>query len=268
MLVLLCGPAVGFLAVFFVTPLALMLWTSVTEPRIGLGNYVSFFTSATKLKVLFSTLQMAAIVTLCCILIGYPIAYVAAQDRSGLAAILLIVVALSFWTNFLVRVYAWMVILSNNGPAAMFLSAVGWRPPPKMLFTTFAATVAMTQMLVPFMILALYSVMRRIDPAYMRAAASLGAKPFRAFLTVYLPLSAPGIVNGATLVFITCLGFYVTPVLIGSPSEKMFAGLIGEQIEQFIDFGGGSAMAVILLLLTLTLYAIYNRFVGIDKLWK
>jgi len=125
----------------------------------------------------------------------------------------------------------------------------------------------MVHILLPFMVMALYAVMRRIDPAYLRAAQGLGAPPRAAFRHVFLPLSAPGIVNGCTIVFILCLGFYVTPVLLGSPREQMLAGLIGRQIEELLDFGQASAMAVVLLAATLGLFWIYNRFVGIDKLW-
>jgi putative spermidine/putrescine transport system permease protein len=109
--------------------------------------------------------------------------------------------------------------------------------------------------------------MKKIDPALLKAAQNLGASPGRTFRHVFFPLSAPGVVNGCTMVFILCLGFYVTPVLLGSPREQMLAGLIGRQIEELLDFGEASTMAVILLLATLGLVAIYNRFVGIDKLW-
>jgi putative spermidine/putrescine transport system permease protein len=265
---LLCAPAIVFLLAVYLVPLGMMMWSSVAEPKLGFGNYLAFFASGHNLKVLGNTFLTAATVTLCSILIAYPIAYVAALDKGWFGPTLIAVVALSFWTNFLVRTYAWMVIFSTNGPATTVLEWLGWQPAPKLLFTTFAATIAMTQMLVPFMIFAMYAVMRRIDPAYMRAAASLGARPLHAFLTVYLPLSVPGIVNGVTLVFITCLGFYVTPILLGSPQDKMMSGAISDQVELFVNFGGASAMSMVLLVLTLVLYSIYNRYVGIEKLWR
>lgn len=265
---LLCAPAVVFLFAVYLVPLGMMMWSSIAEPTLGLHNYLAFFSSAHNLKVLGHTFLTAATVTVCSILIAYPIAYVAAQDKGWFGPALIAVVALSFWTNFLVRTYAWMVIFSTNGPAVSLLQWLGWTPAPRLLFTSFAATVAMTQMLVPFMVFAMYAVMRRIDPAYMRAAASLGARPLRAFVTVYLPLSVPGIVNGVTLVFITCLGFYVTPILLGSPQDKMMSGAISDQMELFVNFGGASAMSMVLLALTLVLYSVYNRHVGIEKLWR
>jgi ABC-type spermidine/putrescine transport system permease subunit I len=208
------------------------------------------------------------VVTVLSLVVAYPVAYVAARYGGAIGAFLLLVVTLSFWTSFLVRTYAWMVILGVKGPVTAALGWLGFTPPPQILFTSFAATFAMTHLLVPFMVLTLYSVMKRIDVNYMRAASSLGAKPWRAFISVYLPLSAPGIANGAVLVFITCLGFYVTPALLGSTRDKMIAGAIGDEIEHMLDFGHASAMAIVLLVVTLLLFLLYTRFFGLDKLWR
>jgi len=222
---LLYAPATLFLAVFFLAPLGLVVWMSVSEPTVGFDNYAEFFASKYDLNVLVRT-------------------------------------------SFLVRTYAWMVILGARGPVVGLLVALGVTPPPRLLFTTFAATFAMAHMLVPFMVLALYAVMKRIDEVYMRAAASLGARPLKAFLTVYLPQSLPGVLNGATLVFITCLGFYVTPTLIGSPQDKMIAGRIGQQIEQLLEFGAASATSMVLLAAAVALFVVYDRLFGIEKMWR
>jgi ABC-type spermidine/putrescine transport system permease subunit I len=260
-------PAVLFLAAFFIVPLLIVVWMSFTEPVPGLGNYVRFFGSAHDLGILLNTFRTSAIVTVAALVIAYPVAYVAARYGGVLGAFLLLVVSLSFWTSFLVRTYAWMVILGVKGPV---VAAFGWLglSPPQILFTTFASTFAMTHLLVPFMTLTLYSVMKRIDPNLMRAASGLGARPWRAFVSVYLPLSLPGIVNGAVLIFITCLGFYVTPALLGSPRDRMIAGAIGDEIEHLLDFGHGSAMAMVLLASTLALFLVYTRFFGLDRLWR
>lgn len=262
------APAALFLTAFFLIPLGLVVWMSVSEPTFGFGNYADFFASRYDLGVLARTFQTALIVTLVSLTFAYPIAYVAARKGGAIGAILLGVVALSFWTSFLVRTYAWMVILGSRGPVVGLLAALGVQPPPRLLFTTFAATFAMAHMLVPFMVLALYAVMKRIDEVYMRAAASLGARPLRAFLAVYLPQSLPGVLNGSTLVFITCLGFYVTPTLIGSPQDKMIAGRIGQQIEQLLDFGAASATSMVLLAAAVALFVIYDRFFGIERMWR
>jgi putative spermidine/putrescine transport system permease protein len=265
---ILAAPAAAFLAVFFVAPLGLVVWTSVSDPEIGFGNYGAFFSSKYDLAVLARTFGTALTVTLASLVFAYPIAYAAARKGGAVAAFLLGVVALSFWTSFLVRTYAWMVILGARGPVVALLVALGVNPPPRLLFTTFAATFAMAHMMTPFMVLALYAVMKRIDEVSMRAATSLGARPLQAFLSIYLPQSLPGVINGCTLVFITCLGFYVTPTLIGSPQDKMIAGRIGQEIEQLLDFGAASATAMVLLASATALFWLYDRLFGIERMWR
>lgn len=263
----LMAPAVIFLSVFFLVPLGYVGWLSVSQPVFGVQNFARLLHSTLFASVLFQTFKTAFIVTLFSLLLAYPLAYCAANGSKRFATVLLTLIAMSFWTSYLVRTYAWMVILGNQGPVTALFNALGWHPAPKLLYTTFSATLAMTHALIPFMTMALYAVMKRIDPLYVRAANSLGASPLRAFLIVYLPLSAPGIVNGCTLVFISCLGFYVMPVLLGSPRDQMIAGIIGDQIEQTLDFGLGASISIVLLALTLALYGLYNRFFGLDRLW-
>lgn len=263
----LMAPAGIFLALFFLVPLAYVGWMSISPPAVGLQNFARLLHSSLFASVLYQTFKTAFVVTVLALIFAYPLAYAAANGTKRFATFLLMVVALSFWTSYLVRTYAWMVILGNQGPITALLVWLGWDPAPKLLFTTFSSTLAMTHALIPFMTMSLYSVMKRIDPLYGRAAESLGASPLRAFITVYLPLSAPGIVNGCTLVFISCLGFYVMPVLLGSPRDQMIAGIIGDQIEQTLDFGLGSAISIVLLALTVAIYALYNRFFGLDRLW-
>lgn len=263
----LMAPAAIFLAVFFLVPLAYVGWMSVSQPTPGLQNFARLLHSGLFASVLYQTFRTAFLVTALALAFAYPLAYAAANGSKRFATFLLTVVALSFWTSYLVRTYAWMVILGSQGPVTALLAGLGLDPAPKLLFTTFSATLAMTHALIPFMTMSLFAVMKRIDPLYVRAAENLGASPLRAFLSVYLPLSAPGIVNGCTLVFISCLGFYVMPVLLGSPRDQMIAGIIGDQIEQTLDFGLGSAISIVLLCMTLAVYALYNRFFGLDRLW-
>ena len=253
---------------FFLAPLGLVVWTSVSDPEIGFANYVTFFSSKYDLAVLGRTFATALGVTLASLAFAYPIAYVAARRGGAVAAFLLGVLALSFWTSILVRTYAWMVILGARGPVVALLVALGVNPPPRLLFTTLAATFAMAHMMTPFMVLALYAVMKRIDEVSMRAATSLGARPLQAFRSIYLPQSLPGVINGCTLVFITCLGFYVTPTLIGSPQDKMIAGRIGQEIEQLLDVGAASATAMVLLASAVALFWLYDRLFGIERMWR
>jgi putative spermidine/putrescine transport system permease protein len=260
-------PAGIFLLAFFVVPLAYVTLLSFTEPRWGISNYRDLFRSRLFLATLANTFWTASLVTGLSLILAYPLAYVTATSKGTIGRTILLVVALSFWTSYLVRTYAWMVILGVQGPLPALIAVFGYSPPPRLLFTNFAATLGMTHGLIPFMTMALFAVMKRIDPKLLDAAGSLGARPWRVFWHVYLPLSAPGIVNGITLVFITCLGFYVMPVLLGSPREQTIAGLIGDRMEQVLDFGGAAAMALILLAASLGLFSLYSRFFGMDRLW-
>ncbi|MBB6468858.1 putative spermidine/putrescine transport system permease protein [Aminobacter lissarensis] len=264
---LLLAPLAIYMAVFFLVPLADVAIMSVTEPRPTLANYERVFTTALYQRVFINTFATAIIVTICCLLVGYPLAYLMANSKPRTAMLILLLVTMSFWTSFLVRTYAWMVLLGNNGPLIWLLGALGMDQPPQLLFTRFSSTLAMVHILVPYMVMNIYSVMKKIDPTLIRSAESLGARGLSLFRHVYLPLTAPGIANGSVLVFVICLGFYVTPVLLGSPREQMIAGLIGNQVDEFLAFGMGSAMAMVLLFLTLAILTIYHRRFGLDKLW-
>ncbi|MCO5732186.1 ABC transporter permease [Rhizobium sp. SSA_523] len=264
---LLLAPLGLYLLLFFVVPLVDVAIMSVTHPRPTLANYQRVFTGALYQYALINTFLTAAFVTLFCLLTGYPVAYLMANSSRRAAMLILVIVTMSFWTSFLVRTYAWMVLLGNSGPLVAFLGWLGFEPTPQLLFTRFSSMLAMVHILVPYMIMNVYSVMQKIDPALIRSAESLGAKGFSLFRHIYLPLTAPGIANGCVLVFVICLGFYVTPVLLGSPREQMIAGLIGRQIDEFLAFGMGSAMAIVLLTVTLIILTIYHRRFGLDKLW-
>jgi len=216
---------------------------------------------------MLNTFETSLVVTLACLLLGYPLAYVMARRDDLLSTVLLTIVAMSFWTGFLVRTYAWLIILGNRGPVAATYQALGLGAPPQLLFTSFSSALGMTHILLPYMIMALYAVMKKIDPNHIRSAASLGAPPLRSFLAVYLPLSLPGVVNGGVLVFTICLGFFITPILLGTPKDMMISQLISQQIEDLLAWGFASAVAVVLLVATGVLLTIYNRFAGLDRLW-
>jgi putative spermidine/putrescine transport system permease protein len=261
------APAVLFLIVCFVVPVGYVLALSVTDPTVSLAHFRRIFAVPVYLKVLLHTFSTSLVVTLCCLALGYPFAYAMARRDDILSRLLLAVVAMSFWTGFVVRTYAWLVILGNKGVMVALSALIGLGPPPQLLFTSFASTIAMVHILLPFMIMALYAVMRRIDPSQLRAAASLGARPGRTFLEVYLPLTLPGVVNGCLLVFTLCLGFYVTPILLGSPQDMMISQLISQQIEEMLAWGMAAALATVLLVVTLVLLAAFNRVAGLDRLW-
>jgi len=260
-------PLLAFLAAFFLAPLGQVLLMSVTDPEPGLGHFAAIATDGFFLRVLADTFLTALLVAGCCLLLGLPLAQAMAEASPRTAALLMVLVTMSFWTSFLVRTYAWMVILGTAGPIAWLLRQVLPGEPPQLLFTRFSATVAMVHILIPYMVLSLYAALRRIDPALQKSAASLGAAPWSVFCHVTLPLVAPGVVNGLTLVFVLCLGFYVTPVLLGSPRQQMLAGVIGHQVEEFLAFGEASALSVVLLASTMLVLGLYHRRFGLDRLW-
>jgi len=264
---LLVAPATLAIVVLFVIPIGYVLLLSVTDPSVSLAHYRRLFTVPLYTNVMINTFRTSLIVTVACLALGYPLAYAMARRNDAVAAILLLAVGLSFWTGFVVRTYAWLVILGNKGPISALYAVAGWGRPPQLLFTSFSSTLGMTHILLPYMVLALYGVMRKIDPSYLRAAEGLGAPPWRGFLDVFLPLSLPGVVNGCVLVFTMCLGFYVTPILLGTPKDMMISQLISQQIEDLLAWGFASAIAVVLLACTLVLLAVYNRFAGLDRLW-
>ncbi len=265
---LLLGPALLYMIIVFLLPLANTAWVSLTDPTTGFANYAEVLTTPAYLRIYRNTTLMALTVTGICILLAYPLALYIARSGGTVAALLLAVTGLSFWISFLVRTYAWTVILGNRGPVTQIARWLGVDPPPVILFTSLASLIGMTHILLPFMVLSIYVVLARIDPVLLRAASGLGATRGQTFRSIVLPLSMPGIISGALLVFVFCLGFYVTPALIGSPRDLMVAGLIATQIEDLLAFGTASAMAMLLLGATLLMLAIYDRAIGLGQLMK
>jgi len=215
------------------------------------------------LKLYGKTLWMALVITGLTLLLGYPLAYFLAGLRPGMANLLMVFVLLPFWTSLLVRTTSWIALLQTNGVVNSSLMALGiTRAPIEMLYTQFATIVAMTHILLPFMILPLYSVMKGIDPSYLRAALSMGARPIPAFLRVYLPMTLPGLSAGALLVFIISVGYYITPALVGGTSGQMISNIIAFHMQQSNNWELAAALGTLLLAMILTLYWLYDRFVG------
>ncbi len=209
------------------------------------------------------TLQMALIITVLTIVLGYPLAYYMAGASASTANLLMIFVLLPFWTSLLVRTTSWIALLQTNGVVNSTLMAMGVTGEPfEMLYTRFATIVAMTHILLPFMVLPLYSVMRGIDPSYTRAAMSLGSTPIGAFLRVYLPMTLPGLSAGALLVFIISVGYYITPALVGGTDGQMISNIIAFHMQQSNNWELAAALGSLLLAMIIVLYWIYDRFVG------
>jgi len=260
---LLVLPGVVFLAVFFLAPLVMMSLRSVTDPQdAGLSNYTRFFADEAYLRVLINTFWIALVSTVTCLVVGYPFAYLMTVVSGRVAGLLLIAVLLPFWSSLLVRTFAWQVILRDTGIINRFLLDLGLISSPLTLIrTTLGVILGMSHILLPFMVLPLYAVMRRIDPEYGRAAANLGAPPMSAFLRVFVPLSLPGVVAGCLLVFVLALGFYITPALLGGLHDQMISQLIVQQIQQRLDWGFGTAMSVVLMVITLVILFVASRLV-------
>ena len=182
------------------------------------------------------------------------------------ANILLIFILVPFWTSLLVRTTAWFVLLQDNGPINDLIHYLNISEQPlKLIFSRFGTVTAMVHIQLPFTLLPIYSVMKGISPSYVRAARSLGGGPLYTFFRIYLPLSLPGIGAGCLLTFILSLGYYITPALVGGPSDQMVSGVIASAMNLENNWGKASALSAILLIVTMVLFFVYNRLVGIDK---
>jgi ABC-type spermidine/putrescine transport system permease subunit I len=206
-------------------------------------------------------------VTLGCLVLGYPLAYLVSTLPPRRATLILGMVALPWFTSLLVRSFAWMVLLGQAGIVNRALLAAGVIDLPlPLLYSEFGVHIGMIHILLPYMVLTLYSVMRGIDRGLLRAAEASGASPLRAFCYVYLPLSLPGIMGGSLLVFIMAIGFYVTPALLGGPRQMMIAQIITSEMVESLNWEFGAALAALLLGISIAGLALFNRFFGLDRL--
>lgn len=231
------------------------------------GNIVPVAKSqAVYVTVLLRTFYISALVTLITLVLAYPVAFVLAHAPQRLSNILLIFILVPFWTSLLVRTTAWFVLLQDNGPVNDLIQFLHFSDTPlKLIFSRFGTVTAMVHIQLPFTLLPIYGVMKGISPSYMRAARSLGGGPLYSFFRIYLPLTLPGIGAGCLLTFILCLGYYITPALVGGAADQMVSGVIASAMNQENNWGKASALSAVLLLATLVLFFVYNRLVGIDK---
>ena len=215
------------------------------------------------IDILVRTLWMSVIVTAWCLLLGYPLAYLLAQVSTGTSNLLMILVLLPFWTSILVRVAAWIVLLQNDGPINKALIALGLiHDPLQLVFNRIGVYIAMVHILLPFVVLPLYAVMKGVPPSFMRAAISLGCPPFKSFWKVYFPQTLPGVGAGGLLVFILSMGYYITPALLGSPKDQMASYFIAFYTNETINWGMAAALSAVLLVATLIIYVFYARYFG------
>jgi putative spermidine/putrescine transport system permease protein len=262
-------PVLVFLAVFFFWPLASMLGRSVLDPAPTLAHYARLVEEPIYLQVIAITFEIALFTTLGTLVLGYPLAYVLSGLSPRTTGLAMTIVVVPYFTSVLVRTYAWMVLLGTEGVVNQMLVALGMPGAPyRLMYNRFGVLLGMVYILLPYMVLSLYSVMRGIDRGLLRAADSLGASRPAAFRRVFLPLSMPGIAAGCLLVFILALGFFITPALMGSQQDAMISMVIENQVETYFDWGFASALSAVLLTLTLFAFLAYDRLVGLDTLFR
>jgi putative spermidine/putrescine transport system permease protein len=220
-------------------------------------------------RLFWRTLWVSALVTVLCLLLGFPIAYLMAHLPPARANLLMILVLLPFWTSLLVRTTAWIAILQTEGvlnDVFVWLGIVSDDGRVQLIYNQIGTIIAMTHILLPFTVLPLYAVMQGIPPSLTRAAISLGATPARAFARVYLPLTTPGIGAGAVFVFILAVGYYITPALVGGRTGQLISNFIAFHMQESLNWGLAAALGAVLLAAVLLLYWLYDRLVGVDNM--
>jgi putrescine transport system permease protein len=285
---LVIGVPFAWLLLFFLAPFLIVLNYSVSEMgsvrpeniyavvdgaiklTLKYGNYVSIAGDGLYFKAYLSSLKYAAITTVLCLTIGYPFAYFMARARATLQPALLMLVMLPFWTSFLLRVYAWKGLLEEGGWVARLLQALQLdglllqtgmiAAAGKYMNTPFSLVIGMTYTYLPFMILPLYAALAKMDLRLLEAAADLGATPWEAFWKITVPLSKAGIIAGSMLVFIPCVGEFVTPELLGGPQTLMIGRVLWDEFFSNNDWPMASSVAVVLILLIVVPLAVFNKY--------
>lgn len=248
----LLAPSAVLLLGVFILPLVIMLWRAFTEPSAGLENFSWYLGDHVQRTVLLRTFVTAAEVTGVCVVLGFPYAYGMIAAGPRLRAALTLLVLVPFWTSLMVRTFAWVILLQDHGPVQSLLAGVGLGH-VQLIRSNLGVVIGMSQILLPFMVMPLYAVMSTIDRRLVKASASLGARAVTTFARIWLPLSMPGIGAGALMVFISSLGFYVTPALLGSPRNSLISQQIFTQVNSLLEWGRGGAMGAVLLLITLAI---------------
>ena len=271
---LLLAPYVLLLVVFFTAPLALMLATSVSHQSFGqiderassahstvtLHHYIRFFSDSYYVGVLWDTLLLGAIVTVVSVLLGYPLAYHLALTRSRWKPLLIVFILSPLLVGIVIRCYGWMILLADRGLINATLMEHRWITKPlPLMYNKLGVTIALVHVFLPFMVLSLTGVLKRIDPHLIEASKTLGASPWRAFLEVTLPLSLPGILAGSLLVFSLAISSFVVPILIGGFKVHVLPMVVYEQVLSVFDWPFGAANAFVLLVISVALIAVYIK---------
>lgn len=265
----LASPALLLVLVILVIPVGWLFYVSFVgaDGQFSLENYQRMIERKSYARIFVTTFKVSLLTTGLCILIGYPLAYFMSQLPSRLANLCLITVLLPFWTSLLVRTYAWLVLLQKQGLVNNWAISLGlWDEPVKMVHNMTGTLIGMVHIMLPFLILPAYNAMKAIDGDYIKAASNLGASPRRAFWSVFFPLSTPGLFAGTLMVFVLCLGFFVTPAVLGGGKVILVSMKIVSNIELFVNWGAASALGVVLLVLTVAILWIASRFLNLDNI--
>jgi putative spermidine/putrescine transport system permease protein len=267
LMLLLASPAVIVIVALVVIPVGWLMTQSVYDNGFTLEHYRRIFTEDVYWRSFGLTFRIALIVTVMTLILGYPVAYAAAHVKRPWDVLILSFVILPFWTSVLVRAYAWLVLLQRTGVTNQMLEGLGLITEPLALVHNELGTIIATvHILLPFMVLPLYSTMQKIPRELMLAGASLGGGPLHSFLRIFLPLSLPGVVAGLTLVFVLTLGFYITPELLGGGRTIMISMVVSRNVELYNQWGAASAVGVVLLVCVLAIFMAVGRIIPLDKM--
>ena len=259
-------PAIGILAVAYFYPLLHVLSVSVTEPHLGLGNYSGLLADAGAQRIIWTTIRISLLATAIALVLGYIVAYAMVMGSARRRALMFVCVMIPFWISILVRAFAWILLLRAEGLVNNTLIALHLIDDPlDLIYNEFGVMVGTIHYMVPVAVLTLYGQMEGIDRRLLRAARGLGAGPFFAFRTVFLPLSLPGIVAATILIFINGIGFFIIPALLGGGKTLMLAEYIGLLITTTVNWGLGTTLATVLVLLVLALLFVMSRFVDLRR---
>jgi ABC-type spermidine/putrescine transport system permease subunit I len=267
LLLSLATPAVLAVIAIVVIPVGWLFYLSFTgsDGQLSFVNYQKMIEYKSYARTFVTTFEVSILTTLICILIGYPLAYFLAMLPERLAGFFMLAVLLPFWTSLLVRTYAWLVLLQKNGILNDFAMTIGlWDSPLKLVHNLTGTLIGMAHIMLPFLVLPLYGSMKKIQRDLMHAAANLGASPVQAFWKIYFPMSLSGMVAGSLIVFVLCLGFYVTPAVLGGGRVIMVATQITAILENQFDWGAASALGVVLLVVTMVILTVATKLFKLD----
>lgn len=260
-------PALALVTFIMLIPVGWLFYLSLLSDAgsFSLEHYRRMWEQPSYARTFWTTFQVSFLTTAICVVLGYPLAYFLSELPKRVATLCMIAVLLPLWTSLLVRTYAWLVLLQRSGLVNKWGMELGlWTEPLALVHNMTGTLIGTVHVMLPFMVLPLYAAMRGIDRDYLKAAANLGASPSRTFWKVFFPLSRTGLSTGCLIVFILCLGFYVTPAVLGGGKVIMVSSRIANDIEIFFNWGAASALGVVLLVLTLALIMGASRLVPLQ----